>query len=484
LAHRPIIQASLAIGFGLLVSGLPAQDTPERPNVLFIAVDDLRAELGCYDAPHIISPNLDALAERGVLFERAYCALPVCGPSRVSVLTGLRPDTIGIHDLYTHHRDRIPDIVTLPQLFKNNGYIAQGIGKIFHNSHQPDWRGDEASWSVPAQISYGGHDSDKPVVKGAVPPNLSDVPRTEMRDVPDDAYFEGRVANLAIEALDQLKGEPFFLAVGFWKPHLPFNAPKRYWDMYDTSTLPPVQMPDRPEGAPEMAFHPSVELMREFQGDLTPEQVTTLRHGYYAATTYMDSQLGRVIDHLDELGLADNTIIVVWSDHGYHLGEHGMWTKLSAFEADLRVPFIIADPRTTTAGSRAAGPVELLDIYPTLADLCGLPPPHKLDGVSLRPMLNDPTVHARSFAYSQSTHPKRVMPKGTVVQAMGYTMRSLQYRYTEWRSTSTGEVLHRELYDYSGGWFEERNIAHDPQNAALVASMSESMKEAFPLPKQ
>jgi iduronate 2-sulfatase len=394
----------------------------------------------------------------------------------------LRPDNIGIVDLYTHHRDRVPQIVTLPQLFKNNGYTSQGIGKVFHNSHQPNWRGDAASWSVPEQMHYGGHPTDIAVVEGEVPPNLSEVPGTEMRDVPDEAYFDGRVADLAIEALNELKDEPFFLAVGFWKPHLPFNAPKKYWDMYDASTLPPITHPERPEGAPDIAFHPGTELMRNFPDGMTDEQAAILRHGYYAATTYMDAQLGRVLDELDALDLTDNTIVVVWSDHGFHLGEQGLWTKLSAFEYDLRVPLMIAAPGTTTAGMRAAGPVELLDLYPTLAEMCGLEPPHALDGVSLVPMLKDPTQRVREYAFSQSTHPKRVMPKGTVPSAMGYSARSENFRYTEWRNAGTGEVLERELYDYSSGWVETRNLSSDPEHAERIAQMSEALKQPFPLP--
>jgi iduronate 2-sulfatase len=488
LPNRTLAPLFVGLVGALLVSSAPAQnptETPaDRPNVLFIAIDDLRTELNCYGASHMISPNIDRLAERGVLFERAYCAHPVCGPSRASLLTGLRPENLGVIDLFTHPRDVKPDIITLPQLFMLNGYTSHGIGKIFHADHQPNWKGDAASWSRPAEMAAEDTGSTGLPPRREWPPNLSTVARTENRDVPDNWYFDGQAADRAIIALNELKDEPFFLAVGFKKPHLPFQAPKKYWDMYDPATLPPVASPERPREAPEIAFHSSQELMREFPNGLTESDISVLRQGYYACTSYADAQVGRVVDELDRLDLADKTIIVLWSDHGFHLGEHGLWTKLSTFEYDLRVPMIIVDPRTTTAGSRAAAPVELLDLYPTLADLCGLEPPHPLDGVSLRPILQDPTVHVKPFAYSQTPVPHRFMPKGTELQAMGYSMRSPQYRYTEWRAAGSHEVLARELYDYTNTWLEKSNIANDPQNAALISSMAESLKVPFPVAQE
>ncbi|MGI9241089.1 MAG: sulfatase-like hydrolase/transferase, partial [Verrucomicrobiales bacterium] len=236
---KPLIATTCA---AFMIAGLAdaqdverAPDTDQKPNVLFIAIDDLRAELGCYGAKHILSPNIDKLAQRGTLFERAYCQQAVCNPSRASLLTGLRPQSLRIWDLPTHFRQRRAEIVTLPQHLKENGYHTEGIGKIFHNWRQDQYKGDSASWSVPQRLHYNSHGNDKAQVDGKVPPDLSDVPKCEIRDVPDEAYFDGRVAKLAVEALANLKqnGNPFFLAVGFWKPHAHFNAPKKYWDLYD-----------------------------------------------------------------------------------------------------------------------------------------------------------------------------------------------------------------------------------------------------------
>jgi len=275
-----------------------------QPNVLFIAVDDMRAELGCYGHRQIRSPQIDALAKRGLLFERAYCQQAVCNPSRASLLTGLRPSTLGIYNLPTHFREKRPQIVTLPQHFKNNGYFTQCIGKIFHNWRQDDYKGDAPSWSVPEVMHYNSHGNDKPVVEGALPPNRVDTPRCEMRDVPDNAYFDGRIAALAVEALRERKQnqKPWFLAVGFWKPHAHFNAPKKYWDMYDRSQIIPAANAQPPKDVPVIALHDSREILRGFKGRKpATKDIITLRHGYYAAISYVDAQIGKVIAELDRL---------------------------------------------------------------------------------------------------------------------------------------------------------------------------------------
>ena len=311
---------------------IPAASTAP-PNVLFIAVDDMRAELGCLGSEIVRSPNIDRLAARGMLFERAYCQQAVCNPSRASLLTGLYPSTLRIWDLPTHFRERRPDIVTLPQHFKNNGYHAEGIGKIFHNWRQDDYKGDPVSWNVPQVLHYNTHGADKAMVKGELPPDECDVPKCEIRDVPDEAYFDGRIAEKSVAALRRLKdsGKPFFLGVGFWKPHAHFNAPKKYWDMYDHAKIKRAANPDPPKGVPDIALHDGREIMRDFKTrpgkKPTPGDERFLRHGYYAAISYVDAQVGKVVDELDRLGLAENTIVVFWSDHGFHLGEHGLWAK-------------------------------------------------------------------------------------------------------------------------------------------------------------
>ncbi|MGF1582588.1 MAG: sulfatase [Gemmataceae bacterium] len=446
-----------------------------RPNVLFIAVDDMRVDLGCYGHKFIRSPHIDKLARRGTLFLRAYCQQAVCNPSRASLLTGLRPSSLGIWDLPTHFRENHPDIITLPQLFLRQGYVTINIGKIFHNWRQDRYKGDAASWSVPAVMHYNTHGADKAKVKGKLPPDWLQTPRCEMRDVPDDAYFDGRIANLAIKALRKLKQKdaPFFLAVGFWKPHAHFNAPKKYWDMYDRSKVKPPTNPTPPKNVPKIALHDSREILRGFRkrknSQPTAKEVITLRHGYYAAISYVDAQIGKVIVELDRLGLADNTIIVFFSDHGYHLGEHGLWAKTSNFELDARVPMIIATPKHR-GGQRTEALTELLDLYPTLTDLCRLPTGKHLEGKSLRPVLNDPEAKVKSAAFTW--HPRPAYPKaGTNPKVMGFSMRTAKYRYTEWRDFKTGKVVARELYDHATDPRETMNVVNRGDMVKTVKSL-------------
>ncbi len=429
-----------------------------RPNVLFIAVDDMRVELGCYGSPVVKSPNLNALAKRSLLFERAYCQQAVCNPSRASILTGLKVDTLGFYDLPTHFRERHPDIVTLPQLFKRAGYQAHGIGKIFHNFRQDKWKGDAVSWTSPQRLHYGSHSDDLAVVDGERPADQVRIPRAEKLDVPDDAYLDGRIAKAAIEQLGKVKDEPFFLGVGFWKPHLPFNAPAKYWDLYDPAEIPPPPNPQRPRDVPDIAMHDSRELMRGYKAGLTREQIQTLRHGYYAGISYVDAQIGKVLDELDRLELRDRTIIVFWSDHGFHLGEHDLWCKNSNFELDARVPMMISIPGQKSAGQRTQSLAELLDIYPTLVDYCGLTPSHELEGVSLRPVLEDPSKSVRSFALTQNPRPA-YRGKNKDPEVMGYSVRSESFRYVEWRDFQSRRIVATELYDHSNDPLETRNVA-------------------------
>jgi len=424
-----------------------------QPNVLFIAVDDLRVELGCYGDSHVLSPNIDKLAEHGTLFERAYCQQTVCNPSRASLLTGMRPDTLRVWDLFTHFRQNLPEAVTLPQLFMENGYRSIGIGKIFHNWRQDDWRGDRVSWSEPEFLHYETHGHDEAKVEGPLPPNLaSGAGGIECRDVPDEAYYDGRIAQKAVERLRTLanSNDPFFLALGFWKPHTPFNAPKRYWDMYEREAIPVPRHLDPPSNVPEIALTSS-----RYDGRAKPIELREMHHGHLAAITYLDTQIGKVIDELDRLGLRNNTIIVWWSDHGLHLGEHGLTRKTTAFELDARVPFIITTPGHP-GGQRSKALVELLDIYPTLAELCGISPPDELEGRSLRPLFENPDQPFRSAALTQTPRPN--YPKGKLPQSMGYSARTDRFRYTEWRDFKSGRVLARELYDHQTDPLETVNV--------------------------
>ena len=435
-----------------------SQAQADRPHVLFIAVDDLRVELGCYGQTHVLSPHIDRLAAQGTLFERAYCQQTVCNPSRASLLTGLQPDTLRVWDLYTHFRQNRPDVVTLPQMFMKNGYHAQCVGKIFHNWRQDDWKGDPTSWSIPSVLHYNTHGNDKPAVDGTLPPNrASGLRGLECRDVPDNAYYDGRVADTAIKRLRQASrsDSPFFLAVGFWKPHSPFNAPKKYWDLYARDQIPVPQHVDLPRQVPEIALTDA-----RYENGPDSAELRELHHGHLAAISYLDAQVGRVLTELDSLALRDNTIVIFWSDHGLHIGEHGLTRKTTAFELDAQVPLIIAAPGFP-AGHRTSSLVELLDIYPTLADLCELQPPSELEGRSLLPLLTDAEATVRDVAMTQTPRPN--YPRGKQPQKMGYSIRSERYRFTEWRDFLTGEVQATELYDHKTDPLEMMNVAQQPE---------------------
>ena len=435
-----------------------------RPNVLFLVVDDLRPALGVYGDPLARTPHLDALASRGMVFERAYCQQALCAPSRASVLTGRRPEAfakISAGVQAAHYREVLPDVVTLPQLFSNSGYHTESIGKVNH-VYPPIL--DAISWSVPERLAdivkrdeylspanrVGGFID--PMVKGEA---------TESIDAPDSAYVDGQAADAAIEALRRLKDQPFFLAVGTKRPHLPWTAPSRYWQMHRRADfeLPPEVA--RPIDRKELDEHPWRYEWRPKTGELrgyidipsvetvSAAKAAELRHGYYASVSYVDAQIGRIIDELDRLGLAETTIIVLWSDHGFHLGENGQWGKKSNTELDLRVPLLVVMPGVTKAGSRTGAMVELVDLLPTLADLAGLPSHPDLEGVSFTPVLRDPKRPWKPSVFSHYV-------RGAVT---GRALRSEAHRYIEWSNTASGEVVDRELYFLSADPLQRRNLA-------------------------
>ena len=437
--------------------------TSETPklNVLFIAADDLRCDLACFGNPEVKTPNLDRLAARGRSFTHAYCQQALCNPSRASLMTGLRPDTIGIWNLETHFRENVPDAVTLPQRFKQEGYFTRDIGKIFHNG-RTKIQGDPDSWSVPAIMHWANHGDDKAQVNGALPPNLAEDLKCEQRDVPDEAYFDGRVAAEAVKALRELtkSKQPFFLAVGFWKPHSPFNAPKKYWDLYDRAAISLPKFSNPPLNVPKIALHNSQEILGNPPRKLSESAVREIRHGYLANISYLDAQVGRVLEELQRLGLADKTIVVLWGDNGYHLGEQSLWAKTSNFELDANIPLIIAGPGVKQAGQKTGSLVELLDLYPTLLELCGLPTRAKLEGRSLVPLLNDPQAIVKPAAFTQHPRPAYYSQEPKV---MGYSVRTEKFRYTEWHDFKTGEIVARELYDHIADPHENVNRADDKE---------------------
>jgi iduronate 2-sulfatase len=462
-----------------------------RPNVLFFAVDDLRPEFGAYGRDYISSPNLDRIAKAGVTFNRAYCQQAVCSPTRSSLLTGTRPDTTKVYDLVTHFRTALPNVVTLPQHFKKHGYFVQGMGKIYHGGFDdaPSW---SVPWESPRGAAYGrpenlalnqrqfaadpdGDAKAKKKAKGAAKQPTrpgSRGPASEGADVPDDTFHDGKVADLAVNALRSVsrKSEPFFLAVGFIKPHLPFVAPKKYWDLYDPTKIELAPNKFRPKDAPEYAIQSGGEL-RSYHGipagSIPDDLARQLKHGYYAAISYMDAQVGKVLDELDRLGLRENTIIVLWGDHGWKLGEHDAWCKHTNCENDTNAPLLLAAPGLKQRGVRSNALVEFVDIYPTLAELAGLPLPSHLEGLSFKPVLDHPNRAWKTAAFSQ--YPRSSDGKAL----MGYSMRTDRHRFTAWvQRDDHMKVEAIELYDHQTDPQENTNVAGAPANAALVAKLT------------
>ncbi|MBL9093438.1 MAG: sulfatase [Planctomycetaceae bacterium] len=491
-ARRKIVLLTFTVG--LLASASPRQVAaqavpappqvpPARMNVLLIMADDFRFELSSQGSA-ALTPNIDRLAARGVTFTRAYCQQALCNPSRSSMLTGLRPDTLGLWSNSVHFRDRKPDVVTLPEQFKKHGYSTRDIGKIFHNWHTKV-HGDPQSWSEPEFLHYANHGDDKPQIEGKVPPSAATAPKCERVDVPDVAYYDGRVADEAVRELQTVvAGRPFFLAVGFWKPHAPFNAPSRYWELYDRAKLPKANL-DPPAGAPKLALHPSSEIKgagKDRVEEFTPEEVAEIRHGYYANIAYMDTQVGKVLAALDQSGLAASTIVVFVADHGYHIGEHSLWGKTSCYELDARVPLIIAPPGYAAPGAVSNALVELVDLYPTLCDLCGVPPPQQLDGLSLRQVLGSPRAQIRQGAFTQHPRPNYFdRTESGKPEAMGYAVKTERARYVEWREWGTDKLLGRELYIHENDPNETVNVAEQPEHQAVMDEAAKLVAKQFPI---
>ena len=504
----------LVLALAAAVSGC-ASPAPraKRPNILFIAIDDLRPELGCYGVKHVISPNIDRLATTGVTFTRAYCQQAVCNPSRASLMTGLRPDTIRVWDLRTGFRKARPNAVTIAQHFMRHGYHTAAIGKIFHNNIQ-----DDASWSEP-KLQIDGYPYDPDAVYRARS-NLDWLEQrkqailrqgkrkryidrfgkwylkanaTEIADVPDDAYFDGAQTTVAVAKLRELKDrdQPFFMAVGYYRPHLPFNVPKRYWDLYDRDKLPLAEHGSVPKGSPPMAINTMRELHSyvDFKGAKRPDQeplpearVRLLRHGYMASVSYIDAQVGRLMQEHDRLGLRDDTIVVLWGDHGWKLGDQGSFCKMTNYEIDARVPLIVCVPGARENGRQCHRLVEFVDLYPTLSALAGLPPRKELEGSSFVPLLEDRARAWKSAVFTQFLRSgKWVAPDG--VPYMGRSIRTRRHRYVEWRRWRGGsedpEVIARELYDHRTDPLEAQNIADRAESRPVVASLADRLRAGW-----
>jgi iduronate 2-sulfatase len=471
-----VSKRALLLVFGILYFGLSHNlvGAAPKPNVLFICVDDLKPLLGCYGDKHIKSPNIDRLAQRGMLFECAYCNQAVCAPSRNSLLTGIRPTTSGIYDLGTNFRVSSPDTVTLPQHFMQHGYRTEGLGKIFHVGHGN--HEDPQSWSVPPfggkSIFYAlpeSHDPSGLTREEALFANQSAAgkPRGapyESADVPDNTYPDGQIADEAVRRLRAARERsvPFLLAIGFLKPHLPFCAPKKYWDLYrrDSFHVPELRTP--PEGAPSYAPTTWGEVRNYSDipdvGPLDDEKGRALIHGYHAAVSFVDAQIGRIIDELDRLQFSTNTIIVLWGDHGWHLGDHGMWSKHTNYEEATHIPLLIVAAGVAKPGTRSRALVETVDLYPTLCELAALPQPHNLqplEGKSLVAVLKQPAAKNKDAIFH--VFPRNRRRDGAI---LGRAVRTERYRLVEWKKpgepSSTADF---ELYDYQIDPLETKNLA-------------------------
>ena len=458
--------------------------SPQVPNVLLIIVDDLRPQLGAYGFDAMHTPNIDRLATEGLLFRRAYAQWPVCGPSRASLLSGLRPDSTGIYSNGRRLASSDAESVSLPAYFRRNGYRTLSVGKVYHARNDDLGAWSELPWNAsPNDDNWQGYASpeSRELRLGLWEEALAGDPNAqfhqfnagavERADLPDSDYRDGKIAARAVEVLRENVGAPFFLAVGFVKPHLPFAAPGRFWNLYDRADLQPMANSARPEGTTEIPYIYSE--LESYQGipsddELTEDQVLELIHGYFAAVSFIDAQVGKLLDEMERLDIRNNTIVALVGDHGFHLGEQGIWAKHSLFELSSHTPLIVSVPGQDTAGRATNALVELIDIYPSLVELAGLDPSPRFDGESFVPLIGDPDRPWKNTALSQYRHfmePYR--------QIMGYSIRTDRHRFTLWRDTSRqGAAFARELYDLSGESAESVNLADDPAYQTLVQELT------------
>ncbi len=461
--------APICVIFATLAVAVPAHAQPaaDRPNVLLIMADDLNDDFGTFGHPMVQTPNLDRLAARGVRFDRAYNQFPLCSPSRVSLLTGLRPDTTGVHDLQTDFRKNLPDVVTLPQMFRRNGYLAARVGKIYHygNPGQIGTPGldDAASWDV--TVNPRGIDKDEEATLTNYTPQrgLGSSLSFYASPAPDEQHTDGKVALETVALLEKHRDRPFFIGAGFYRPHCPFIAPKPYFDRFPLDRIPvPATPAGSTDGIPSLAW-----FTQPPNWGLDERQQREAIQAYYASIAFLDANVGRLLDALDRLGLADKTIVVFVSDHGYHLGERGQWMKMTLFERSARAPLIVSGPGVRAAGKGSSRIVEFLDLYPTLAAMTRLAPPAGLQGRSLVPLLENP---AREWDHPAVTQLRRgAGPKAVT----GYSIRTEGWRYTEWDGGRQGV----ELYDEARDPGELRNLAADPAHKGTAAGLQRRLRQ-------
>ncbi len=465
----------LFASFLLISCGTKKTDNSEQlpVNVLFIAVDDLRLQAGVYGHEQMITPNLDQLGNEGVVFDRAYCNVPVCGASRTSLLSGLRPTKDRFKNYYARKDNDAPEVPSIPMWFKENGYTSLSRGKIYHFADDDINAWSEKPYLPSAGIGWQAYltEESESIInenRDESRPDYVKGPAYEAADVEDNAYPDGMLVDKVVEDLNRFSQskEPFFLAVGFWKPHLPFNAPKKYWDMYNEDEIILPDNPEMPINAPSQASHEWNELRGMYtgipsKGPVSDELAKKLTHGYYACVSYTDAQIGKILDELKSLGLDKNTIVVLWGDHGYHLGEHGLWCKHCNFDRVLNAPLMFKTPKTATKGKSSNAVVEFVDIYPTLCELAGIEIPGHLDGISLVPVFEKPESEVKKAAFSRYHDGESVITKN--------------FLYTQW--ASGGEVVGKMLYDHRSDPKENINVVDDPDYKDVVEELSQLLKE-------
>ena len=480
-ADQKYLTSCLAIVFLFLLSCGKAGEDREKYNVLFLAVDDLRTELNCYGAEHIISPNIDRLAASGVQFTSAFVQQSICMASRASLMTGYRPER---HGIYTGEsvQDLVPGVVTMNKLFEQNGYSVSGFGKIYHFDEDHEGQFGEEFMDPTGMWTGRGYYTDEAIeqmkyneshpMPGRNHPDRG--PAFEAADVPDSGYIDGYNTEYALRKLRKYKeeGKPFFMAMGFHKPHLPFCAPKKYWDMYPLESIKHPEITEPPLNSHPYTLRDFGELRNYYGMPKTrpdrvgPDTTLILRQGYFACVTYVDALIGKLLDELEALELDANTIVILWGDHGYKLGDYGNWCKWTNMDIDTRVPLIIKVP----GGNRdmqTDALVELLDMYPTLAELCGLGIPGHVEGRSLVPLLNDPKMEWVESVTTVWPH-NRTKYEQVI---MGYSVKTERFNYVEWVQLNTGEVLARELYDHRDDPEETVNVVDQPEYLEEIAKL-------------
>lgn len=482
-----IKKAVQCIVFVLIISSLSScQPTKEQKNevenkynILFISIDDLRTELHCYGASHIKSPNIDRLASQGVRFTEAHVQQAICMASRASVMTGIRPER---HGIYTGEavENLLPDVLTINKFFKQNGYNIAAAGKVYHhgidheNQFGDDYMSPRGTWKG------RGYVTEQAIEQIKLNPNERG-PAYECADVHDTLYQDGINTLNAVRKLEELKREdkPFFLSVGLKKPHLPFVAPKKYWDMYPESSILMPEIREKPKNTGKHTMRISGELgnyygIPDLYEEIDDSTTIVLRRGYYACVSYVDAQVGYLMDQLEKLGLRKNTVVVLWGDHGYKLGDYGSWCKWSNMNIDTNIPFIFSVPNGKR-GEVSNIPVEALDIYPTLAELCGIEKPSHLDGESLIPLFNNPDFESdlKKYAYTMWSHHRWDYDR----TIMGYSAKDGRFNYVEWVKLSSGEIIEKELYDHQSDPKETKNVIADDQYIDIVAELAEKCKE-------